>query len=165
MSSIAQPLPKPPVIRSSSPKYYPEIGDLRYRFITLVKKVIGLGSQVEDLKIICIELLNDVASAQRNVQEDIIELKKCSDSDCIVHLQPYWDPLDCDLLYQLIRELQKPELMADWERYKVEVKEACKQLWLMLEEVFLNRESCQSIKSQLVFRLTNLHMMSQSRRY
>ena len=126
VSSIAQPSPKPPVIRSSFPKYYLEMRDLKGRFITLVREVKGLGRQVEDMKTICIELLNDVSSTKRNVQEDINELRKCSDGDCIAYLQPYWDPLDCDLIYHLICQLQKPELMADWERYKVEVKEACK---------------------------------------
>ena len=126
MSSIAQPSPKPPVIRSSSPKYYPEMRDLKDRFITLVREVKGLGSRVEDLKTICIELLNDVTSTKRNVQEDINALMKCSDGDYIAYLQLHWDPLDCELLFQLIRQLQKPELMTDWERYKVEVKEACK---------------------------------------
>ena len=126
MSSIAQPSPKPPAIRSSSPKYYPEMGDLKDRFIDLVREVKSLARQVEDLKTICIELLNDVTSTKRNVQEDINELKKCSDGDYIAHLQPYWDPLDCELLYRLIRQLKKTELMEDWESYKVDVKEACK---------------------------------------
>ena len=126
MSCIAQPSPKPPVIRSSSPKYYPEMDDLKDRFITLVREVKGLGGRVEDLKTICIELLNDVTSTKRNVQEDINDLMKCSDDDYIARLQPYWDPLDCKLLFKLIRQLKKPELMTDWERYKGEVKEACK---------------------------------------
>ena len=126
VSSIAQPSPKPPVIRSSSPKYYLEMRDLKYRFITLVREVKGFGRRVEDLKTICMELLNDVTSTKRNVQEDINDLMKCSDDDYIARLQPYWDPLDCELLYQLIRQLEKPELMTDWERYKVQVKEACK---------------------------------------
>ena len=126
MSSIAQPSPKPPVIRSPSPKYYPEMDDLEDRFLTLVREVKGLGVQVGDLKTICIQLLNSVSSTKRNVQEDINELKKCSDGDYVAHLQPYWDPLDCSLLFKLIRQLQKPELMTDWDRYKVEVKEACK---------------------------------------
>ena len=126
MFSIVQPSPKPPDIRSSCPKYYPEMRDLHSKFITLVREVKGLAGRVEDLKIICIELLNDITSTKRNVQKAIIELTKCIDGDYIAHLQPYWDPLDCSLLFKLICQLQKPELMADWERYKVEVKEACK---------------------------------------
>ena len=126
VSCIAQPLPRPPAIRSSFPRYYPEMRDLQYRFITLVRKVKGLGKQVEDLKTICIALLNTVISTKRNVQEDMNDLMKCSDGDYIVYLQLYWDHLDCDLLFQLIRQLQKPELETDWDRYKAEVKEACK---------------------------------------
>ena len=128
MSSIAQPSPKPPVIRSSSPKYYPEMRVLKKKFITLVREVKSIAGRVEDLKTICIELLNDVTSTKRNVQDDINNLMKCSDGDYIAYLQLHWDPLDCDLLYQLICQLQKPELMTDWERYKVEIKEACKTI-------------------------------------
>ena len=126
VSSIVQHSPEPPVIRCSSPKYYLEMRDLKSRFITLVREVKEVGEQVDDLKTICIELLNDVTSTKHNVQEDIRDLMKCSDGDYIAYLQLHWDILDCDLLYQLIRQLQKPKLMEDWDSYKMEVKEACK---------------------------------------
>ena len=126
MSSITVPSPNPPAIKNSSPRYYPEMTNLKDAFIDLVREVKSAGRSVEDLKTVCVELLNDVTSTKRNVQADIDKLMECSSGDYILYLQPYWDPLDCDLLYRLIRQLKKPELMTDWEEYRTQVKEACK---------------------------------------
>ena len=100
--------------------------ELKGAFIHLVREVRTAGRKVEDLKTVCVQLLNGVTSIKRNVQEDIDELKKCSDGDFIVHLQPYWDCLDCNLLYMLILQLDEPKLMADWDIYKTQMKEACR---------------------------------------
>ena len=126
VSSITVPSPHPPVVKNSSPRYYPEMTDLEDTFTGLVREVNRAGRNVEDFKVICVQLLSTVTSTQRNVQEDINELRKSSDQDYILYIQPYWDPLDCDLLYRLIRQLKKPELMTDWEKYRTQVKEACR---------------------------------------
>ena len=116
----------PPVVRSTSPKYYIEMEDLNDAFITLVREVKKVGANLdpEDLRTICIELLNGVSSTKRNVQEDIDALQKC-DGEFIRYLQPYWDSLECNLLHRLIRQLKKPELIGDWEKYRTQVKESC----------------------------------------
>ena len=130
VSSVVIPsqTPRPPVVRSTSPKYYNiiEMEDLNDAFITLVKEVKKVGANLdpEDLRTICIQLLNGVSSTKRNVQEDIDALQKC-DGEYIRYLQPYWDSLDCNLLHRLIRQLNKPDLIGDWEQYRTQVKEAC----------------------------------------
>ena len=128
MSSIKTPSPNPPVIKNSSPKYHLEMTDLDDFFITLVRKVKAVGEDVKDLRTICVQLLSKVTSTQRNVQEDIDKLRDCSSGDCIMYLQPYWDSLDCDLLFRLIRQLENPELMTRWQEYKTQVKEACRAI-------------------------------------
>ena len=114
------------MIKNSSPRYYLEIADLDDTFITLVRRVKAVGENVRDLRTICVQLLSKVTSAHRNVQEDIDKLRDCINGDYIMYLQPYWDSLDCDLLFRLIRQLENPELMTQWKGYKAQVKEACK---------------------------------------
>ena len=138
VSSVVIPSQTPPVVRSTSPKYYIEMEDLDDAFITLVREVKKVGGSLdpEDLRTICIQLLNEVSSTKRNVQEDIDALRRC-DGDYIGYLQPYWDSLDCNLLHRLIRQLKKPELIGDWEKYRTQVKEACTAT---LEECSLPQE-------------------------
>ena len=126
VSSVIIPSQTPPVVRSTSPKYYIEMEDLNDAFITLVREVKKVGASLdpEDLRTICIQLLNGVSSTKRNVQENIDALQRC-DGDHIGYLQPYWDSLDCNLLHRLIRQLNKPESIRDWEKYRTQVKEAC----------------------------------------
>ena len=134
VSSVIIPSQTPPVVRRTSPKHYIKMEDLNVAFITLVREVKKVGASLdpEDLRTICIQLLNGVSSSKRNVQENIDALQKCDgeyirrcDGEYIHYLQPYWDSLECNLLHRLIRQLNKPELIGDWEKNRTQVKEAC----------------------------------------
>ena len=125
MSSIKAPAPNPPVIRNSSARYYPEMTALKKSFINLVREVKNVGKTVdsEDLKTICIELLNEVSL---NKYEEFTKLRACSDGDYIQFLELYWDSLNCDLMFSLIQQMNDPKLTRDWEKYRTQVAEACR---------------------------------------
>ena len=127
--------PNPPVLNHTRPKYSPIQRRLKNQYIDFLVKVrrACLGVSFDDMKLICSQLLRDQArelphgEARRKIERDLERLHNLVTSNEVLDcLATHADYIHCELIYELVMQLDNNELNKAWTAYSDKLKEACK---------------------------------------
>ena len=127
--------PTPPELNHKRPTYSPLQRRLRDHYIRLLVNVrrACVGVSLEDMKIVCGQLLRDKAEElphgelKQKIESSLERLRVSEKSDDMLEcLLTHSDYLDCELVHQLVVHTENDEMTKAWEVYRGKFVEACK---------------------------------------
>ena len=125
VTDLSPPPRSSPVISHDYPTYCPVIKKLKSPYGSLKQKVREIGMKKANFKFLCQEVYFDFVDARREVVEvtrdDFSDYTNDKALNKILELA---DSIDCEVIEDLVTQINEEELFKAWETYKQLLKEA-----------------------------------------
>jgi hypothetical protein len=124
VTTLDLPPVSPPVINHERPQYCPVSKKLRKPFTSFKRTVRRVSKKMDDFNFTCQEVLQEFLRARG--KEGLVKresFKNCSNDAALDLLLDYTDPIDCELLDDLVEQMEDNGLDQEWEDYKRLLKE------------------------------------------